>query len=116
MAAGQEHHSLIRELNDAMRAGGLTSPSHNRWFLTPGVLALGPPTVEMIVEAIRTFSAFTADNDPYGEHDFGSIVVRNQPVFWKIDYYDRGLTEGSPDPANAELTCRVLTIMLSMEY
>ncbi|MBW8911009.1 MAG: DUF3768 domain-containing protein [Sphingomonas sp.] len=57
--------------------------------------------------------AFGADVDPYGEHDFGSFSLFDQRFFWKIDYYDRSLSAGSPDPADAAATCRVLTIMLT---
>ncbi len=99
-----------------MRTGGPGTPSHNRWLLTSGVLALGEDAVAAVVDGIRAFSAFTKDNDPYGEHDFGSVTVGGQNVFWKIDYYDRDLSGGSPDPADEAVTCRVLTIMLASEY
>lgn len=56
------------------------------------------------------------DNDPYGEHDFGSLIVDGNKVFWKIDYYDKGMQYASPDPANLSVTVRVMTIMLADEY
>ena len=92
------------------------APSQNRWFLTPGVLALGPAVVETIVQMLRDFSDFNKGNDPHGERDFGCIESDETRVFWKIDYYDRTLTEGSSDPADEEVTCRVLTLMLATEY
>ena len=116
MPAKDERAARIRDLNDHMRSGGPETPSHNRWLLTAGIVALGPAAVELVVASVRTFTAFTKDNDPYGEHDFGSIDSGEQRVFWKIDYYDRDLSGGSPDPADDEATCRVLTIMLAMEY
>lgn len=116
MAADEAWAARVRALNDQLRTGGPTTPSHNRWLLTQGVLALGSPAVDAVIESIRSFSEFTEDNDPYGEHDFGSVTVGGQVVFWKIDYYDRSLAEGSPDPADEALTCRVLTIMFSAEY
>jgi hypothetical protein len=37
-------------------------------------------------------------------------------IFFKIDYYDKALACLSPDPANASVTERVITIMLAEEY
>jgi hypothetical protein len=66
--------------------------------------------------AIAAFNSFTADNDPYREHDFGAIEISGTKLFFKIDAYDRDLQYGSPDPADPELTVRVLTVMLAEEY
>jgi hypothetical protein len=60
--------------------------------------------------------AHLAHNDPYGEHDFGALTVEDRKIFFKIDYYDRALAGGSPDPADPRVTTRVLTIMLAEEY
>jgi hypothetical protein len=65
---------------------------------------------------VATFSAFNEDNDPYGEHDFGSFELCSRKFFWKIDYYDKELRCGSEDPADPEKTTRVLTLMLAEEY
>ena len=62
------------------------------------------------------FDAFTPDNDPYGEHNFGSITLEDTTFFWKIDYYDLDLHMHSPDPSDETVTARVLTIMLAEEY
>jgi hypothetical protein len=69
-----------------------------------------------IRELVETFSAFTHDNDPYGEHDFGAIEHDGTRVFWKIDYYDTDYQYGSSDPSDPAQTRRVLTIMLADEY
>jgi hypothetical protein len=37
-------------------------------------------------------------------------------IVWKIEYYDRELKSGSPDPADESVTTRVLTVMLAEEY
>lgn len=60
------------------------------------------------------FDRFTPDNDPYGEHDFGTIDWQEEKIFWKIDYYDQALTFAE-DPLSPAC-CRILTMMLSSEY
>ncbi|MEO5948902.1 MAG: DUF3768 domain-containing protein [Candidatus Saccharimonas sp.] len=64
--------------------------------------------------AVEGFSSFTEDNDPYGEHDFGSLKFEGQKIFWKIDYYDRDLKYWC-DPLDKSCR-RVLTVMLAEEY
>ena len=63
-----------------------------------------------------TFSAFTPENDPHGEHDFGSFALAGRKLFFKIDYFDATMQFGSEDPADPAKTTRVLTIMLAEEY
>ena len=87
-----------------------------RVMITPGVSALEEAARARLLAAVQAFSAFTPDNDPYGERDFGSVVVAGATFFWKIDYYDAGLRGGSPDPTDAAVTSRVLTIMRADEY
>ena len=65
---------------------------------------------------MRTFDDFTEDNDPHGEHDFGSFEQNGQTIFWKIDYYDLLVDNGSRDPSDPALTRRVLTVMFAEEY
>ena len=109
----------IRELNDQFRTTG----SGGRIFITRGIMALPDFQMLSIIEGVRTFDAFTQDNDTHGEHDFGAFTNQGEKIFWKIDYYtpnsDGELDvdgPGSDDPANAEETFRVLTIMLAEEY
>ncbi len=102
----------IRALNDELRQyhrGGMI-------VLTRGLEALGPELVQTIVDAVGRFEAFTPDNDPYGEHDFGPVEVQGYRVYFKIDYYDLDLSCHSPDPANSNVTRRVMTLMLAEEY
>lgn len=102
----------IAAQNDLLRTTFITG----RVVITEGVRALPDATREEIISAVRTFDAFSPDNDPYGEHDFGAVTVDGVKAFWKIDYYDRTLTYASDDPADPAKTCRVLTIMLAAEY
>jgi hypothetical protein len=103
----------VQGLNDLLRTTFLTG----RVVMTEGVRALPTTRREEILTAVRAFDAFTPDNDPHGEHDFGAITHPEAGrIFWKIDYYDPTLTRGSDDPADPKRTCRVLTVMLAEEY
>ena len=102
----------IRDLNDTFRrsfAGG-------RVMMTAGVAAMTEEQRAEVFERVRTFEAFTPDNDPDGQHDFGNFEVAGQKLFWKIDAYDAAMEFGSEDPADPSKTTRVLTIMLASEY
>jgi Protein of unknown function (DUF3768) len=101
-----EEVTKIAELNDAFRRGGFGVT------ITRGVKELDD--LAGLLRAVRTFNTFTEDNDPHGEHDFGSIDWLDQKVFWKLDYYDRKLQYGEhPLSRNCQ---RILTVMLADEY
>ena len=102
----------IRELNDALRRTFLGG----QVMLTSGVDALPPDVKAKVLQAVRSFDAFDNGNDPHKEHDFGAFEIDDQKFFWKIDYYKRDLRGGSEDPADPNVTTRVLTIMLAWEY
>lgn len=102
----------IRELNDKLR----TTCTGGRIVITQGVLAQGGETARQVLTLVKNFTAFSEDNDPYGEHDFGTITHNNIKYFWKIDYYDSDYLMHSPDPSNPEVTNRVLTLFLAEEY
>ena len=102
----------IRALNDAFRTTG----EGGRIVMTRGVQAQGADTVREILQLVRDYNRFTPDDDPYSEHDFGSFAHLGQEYFWKIDYYSSTMQRGSADPANPQITKRVLTIMLAQEY
>ena len=102
----------IRALNDAFR----TTMSGGRVLMTAGVDALPVDIKTMVLRRVATFSDFTPENDPNGEHDFGNFALAGRKFFWKIDYYDANMEFGSEDPADASKTTRVLTIMLAEEY
>jgi hypothetical protein len=42
-------------------------------MITSGIDALPFPVRESIIAKVRKFDSFTCDNDPRGEHDFGSF-------------------------------------------
>lgn len=105
----------IAALNDAFRQSPGQAPG-GRVLFTCGVSNLGVEFSHLALGLVRLFDRFTHDNDPYGEHDFGSFELHGHKLFWKIDYYDKALEFGSPDPSDPTVTARVLTIMLAEEY
>ena len=107
------NNARVRELNDLFRTQGLGIGS---LMITEGIQAKGQDFVVQAIDAVRTFDAFTEDNDPRGEHDFGAIDLEGERIFFKLDPYNLDCTAGSENPANAGTTHRVLTIMLAHEY
>jgi hypothetical protein len=101
--------SRFQQLNDAFRTS--LSPHLGRIVMTSGVACLDAETIALILNAVRTYDQFDEDIDPYGEHDMGRFTIDGEDYYWKIDYYDRDLALHSPDPADPEVTVRVLTIM-----
>ena len=129
LVSAREQTARIARLNDlARRAMGIACTV----VATVGFRSLPDTDQSCVRELIETFDAFTDDNDPHGERDFGCIYqlgdgrwttehprVREderERVFWKLDYYDRELQFASEDAANPAITRRVLTIMLADEY
>jgi hypothetical protein len=103
----------IAELNDLCRtAMGVAG----RLVQTCGISAFPVADQSAIREQVENFDAFTPDNDPHGERDFGAFEHNGERIFWKIDYYGTTLTYGSEDPSDPKQTVRVLTIMLASEY
>ncbi|MGS2723953.1 DUF3768 domain-containing protein [Porticoccus sp. GXU_MW_L64] len=87
-----------------------------RHIMTKGIVSLGAIAQIEIAGEVREFDKFTEDNDPYGEHDFGSFVYKGDKIFWKIDYYDVLYQFGSENISDPKQTRRVLTVMLASEY
>ena len=108
-----ERTARIRDLNDALRRGDC---KNGRVVITSGVHERGDAFLAEVTASVTAFDAFTPDNDPHGEHDFGAFEVDGETLFFKIDYYDKDLQWHSPDAADPDVTVRVLTIMLASEY
>lgn len=107
----EERIGCTKELNDHFRKNPLA-----RNFITPGIKGNGSDFIAKVITKVQTFNNFTEDNDPHGEHDFGSFNLDGEKVFWKIDYYDLDMKLHSREEANPIVTNRVLTIMLASEY
>ena len=88
LAAAHEQTARIARLNDLARSamGGAAQGSgdpKDRWKGCGGVACTAVATVgfrslpdadqSQVRELIETFDAFTEDNDPHGERDFGTI-------------------------------------------
>ncbi|WP_224826777.1 DUF3768 domain-containing protein [Cognatishimia sp. MH4019] len=116
-----DENALIAQQNDLFRNSCGQDPTvRGRIMVTRGVDDLAPVVQAIIVQRVQTFSEFTEDNDPYGDHTFGAFdLTVTGPTYklsWKIDLYDTDYRMGSPNPADLNVTRRVLTIMLAHEY
>ncbi len=102
----------IRKLNDQFRK----SLIGGQILLTSGIIELTDNRPQKIINIVCQYDRFNDNIDPYGEHDMGAFEYQKLRIFWKIDYYDKLMNAGSPDPSDPEYTTRVLTIMLASEY
>lgn len=108
----QDYADKVRAQNDHFRKTGVGGLE----VITQGIQEMGITTVAIIRRMVADYDKWEEGNDPYQEHDFGTIAFRRQQIFWKIDYYDADLKEASPNPSDPDVTTRVLTIMLAREY
>jgi hypothetical protein len=102
----------IAFLNDGLRR----TFARGKVVMTQGVASLPGDVLTIVLERLRHFGEFTPENDPDGEHDFGSFDVAGVTYFFKVDYYSPDTQRGSEDPADPDKTTRVLTIMRADEY
>jgi hypothetical protein len=112
MTLHDKQSNEIAALNDLARKTFLGC----RVMLTQGIQNLPDNLRFEVLQQVRGFEAFTPDNDPYGEHDFGAFTWQGHRVYWKFDYYDQHMDAGSPDSSDPVQTTRVLTILLAEEY
>ncbi len=112
IADAEVRRARIRQLNDALRRTG----QGGHMMITAGIEKLPAAQQAAIAAAVASFDSFDEYNDPYSEHDLGTLEVHGVRVLWKIEYFDRALTKHSPDPADAAVTLRSLIVMLASEY
>lgn len=113
--------SRIALQNDHFRVTlGMDAGIKGRFVLTPGVQALMEEHGAEILLKVAGFSAFSADNDPWGVRDFGMITVGKpgayHRLYWKVDLFDLDYQYGSEAPSDTSQTRRVLTLLLPSEY
>src|SRR5260221_12432742 len=86
----------IRDLNDAFRK----TFSGGKVVMTASVAELPDMVRADALLDVTRFDRFTPDNDPHGDHDFGSFELVGRTFFFKIDYYDLTMELGSEDPSD----------------
>ena len=102
----------IAQLNDTLRKTG----KGGTIMVTRGVSSLKGFDRTALTAALAAYDSFDADNDPHGERDFGDLTLFDADLLWKIDYYDKDRKFGSDDPADPNITTRILTVMLVTEW
>lgn len=102
----------IAALNDEFRRSG----KGGKLVITAGIMEFDAFQLFQIFDLVKEFSAFGEDNDPHGEHDFGSITFAGEKLFWKIDTFaDDSMAWGAEDHTGPK-AFRVMTVMLASEY
>ena len=110
--AGASRSQTIAELNDKLRKTG----KGGSIVVTAGLQRVTGFNPQLLMSKLATYDGFDSDNDPHGERDFGDLTLWGYDLLWKIDYFDTDLTYGSDDPADADVTMRVLTVLLASEW
>lgn len=118
------HNAVIAEQNDVFRMALGGAPCWKGNYLlgmavtTPGFRALPETNQKALLLEVATFSDFSEENDPWGDHSFGVVEAYGTRIFWKIDIYDTEYSFGvslpkAHDPAQVR---RVLTLYLPIEH
>lgn len=114
MVEPTSREETIAHLNDRVRLG--QDPTA-RMLITRACLATFASEdtgdgLRAQVGLVRAVRAFQFSGAEAAERNRGSFRFQGSEVFFAIDYYDRELTYGSEDPADPDVTTRVLTIMV----
>ena len=102
--------TAIAKLNDELRQSIPHLPFPHQMVLTKEVAALPTEQLSELLALVKNFNTFTPDNDPYSEHDFAKIEMREENFFWKFDYFDPTMKYFEENGQ------RVLTLMFCHEY
>ena len=98
----------IAAQNDFFRKMVFIDERLGTWVLTSGIDARGPDFCLGCIKAVREYSDFTAETDPYGERAMGCFEIEGELIWWNIHLYKQA---SEPDaPAR-----RVLTILFPSE-
>jgi hypothetical protein len=102
----------IARLNDKLRTTG----EGGTIMITSNVQRITGFDPAILAAALANYVGFDADNDPHGERDFGDLTLLGHNILFKLDYFSKNLKYGSDDPANPDVTHRVLTVMLASDW
>lgn len=115
--------TLIQQKNDNFRMNLLEHASkEQRHFMpSPAIQHLyktSPKDFYKVLEEAMFYKGFTADNDPWGEHDMALFSYNGTRYFWKIEYYDKNFEGGVEDKhkLNDEICKRALILAEASEY
>lgn len=96
------------ELNDQLR----TTFKGGRVQMTAAVCALDPQLRGRALSALSRYDKFS-DGE---EHDSGVFIFAGYSFEWRIEYRGKDGIGVSPDPANPEMTFRVLTLYAATDF
>jgi Protein of unknown function (DUF3768) len=102
IVVSSNRRAKIIELNDQLR----TTFKGGRVQMTPGVYDLDAQLHGRAVYVMSKYSKF----DDSSEHDWGVFIFAGYSFEWRIEYRGKDGTGVSPDPADPEMTFRVLTL------
>ena len=103
----------VRALNDKAR----TTTEGGSFVTTRGIADKGMKFVVQVTAKVVQFTDFNANNDPHGEHDFGSFDHEGETIFFKVDVYENAeCVYGAEEPWNPDNSYRVITVLLASEY
>ncbi|MBB3862278.1 hypothetical protein GGQ88_003578 [Novosphingobium hassiacum] len=118
----------LAALNDAARTGSLaTSKTVFTRALAdilagedpdPGTRQLNLMMGQSSLRRLINETPIDPGNDPHGERDFGVVEFEGHKIFWKVDVYANDGTRswGSETPWDAQLSFRIVTIMLASDW
>ena len=100
----------IRDKNDFLRKLLPNLPPPHKVVFSEWAAKHHPSVIFELIRKIRDYKEFTPENDPYKEHDFGTVQVGETEFFWKIDYTDEAYEHFKADGL------RIFTIMEAGEW
>jgi hypothetical protein len=97
-----DRRATIIALNDRLR----TTFKGGRVQMTPSVYELDDRLRGRALSVLARYDSFHPDS----EHDCGTFIFAGYSFEWRIEYRSQDGTGMSPDPADPDMTLRVLTL------